>query len=347
MTNSQESPVLPYAHGGPPVAGRLRVAPEDFRVDEVLGFTPRGEGSHAYLHIRKTGNNTEWVARQLAKCVGVKLLDIGYAGLKDRNAVTTQWFSVNMAGRSDPDWSVLDAPGITVIAATRHDRKLRRGSLQGNRFELRVRDVVGDIEALPARLTQAAELGIPNYFGEQRFGREGANLHAATALFAGARRERDRHKRGLYLSAARSYLFNQVLGRRVADGTWNRALAGDVLMLEGSHSIFGVESVDGEIERRIGERDVHPTGPLWGRGALRVQGEPLRLEREIAAALPALAAGLEDEGMEQERRALRIAVHGLEWQRQGSDLTLAFRLPAGAYATVLIREVVATDVQVA
>ena len=337
---------LPFAHGQPHARGCLRATPEDFQVREELDFAPDGAGEHVWLWVRKRGANTDWVARQLARRAGVPPGAVSYAGLKDRHAVTEQWFSVHLPGKADPDWSVDPASDFAVLEAARHSRKLRRGALRGNAFRIVARDLDGDPAELAARFERIAATGVPNYFGEQRFGREGGNLERAAAMFEGREKVRDRQQRGLYLSAARSALFNAVLARRVVEGAWNRALPGDVLMLAGSHSIFAIEAVDDAIRQRVAAFDLHPTGPLWGAGALRVAGAVWDLETEMAALLPLFRDGLAAAGLEQERRALRLMVRDatLEWSEPGVAV-LGFRLPAGAYATTVLREWIEADVE--
>ena len=338
-------PPWAYAAGPPPVAGLLRHRPEDFVVDEVLGFEPDGEGEHVLVRLQKRGANTDWAARQLARLAGVRPAAVGYAGLKDRHAVTSQWFSVQLAGRGEPDWSALAGEGLEVLAAARHRRKLRRGALAGNRFELVLRQLSGETGELEGRLQTVVERGVPNYFGAQRFGRGGGNLERAEALFAGRLHERNRTRRGLYLSAARSFLFNQVLSRRVAEGSWDRALTGEVLVLAGSRSFFLAETPDAETERRLAEGDIDPSGPLWGRGELPSRGAARELEEAVVEPFPLFREGLEAAGMDQERRPLRLRPEGLEGGLEdgGRSLRLRFTLPAGAYATTVLRELVATD----
>lgn len=336
---------LPHAFGAPPVTGTLRTTPEDFFVEEILPFEPEGEGEHVLLHIEKRNTNTDWLAGQLARFAGVPKRDVGYAGLKDRHAVTRQWFSVGLAGRPGPDWSGLALEGVTVLQHARHRRKLRRGALLGNRFRIRIRDLRGDRDGLAARLAQIAKRGVPNYFGEQRFGREGSNLEQARAMFGG-RRIRDRHRRSLYLSAARSFLFNELLARRVIAGNWDRPVAGDVMLLDGSHSYFVVDGVDEDIRRRCREFDVHPGGVLWGQGEMAGRQEAAKYEQALADAHPEFCQGLEQAGLERAYRPLRLAVRDLEGQVDAGAgrIELAFRLPAGAYATTVIRELAATAV---
>lgn len=339
-----EHPLPAWAHafGPPPAAGVLRRCPEDFVVDEVLGFHPDGEGEHVLLWVRKRGANTDWVARQLARLAGVRPADVSYAGLKDRDAVTSQWFSLRLAGAAEPDWSALAVDGVEVLEAVRHRRKLRRGALEGNRFQITVRDLQGERGTVAARLQAMAARGVPNYFGPQRFGRGGGNLEQAEALFAGRLRERNRSRRGIYLSAARSFLFNQVLSQRVEAGNWDAVLDGEALILAGSRSFFVAETADAETARRVADNDIHPSGPLWGRGEPPVQGAVRLLEEEALAPYPLFREGLEAAGMKQERRALRLPVSGLEWGFEDDDaLRLRFFLPAGAFATSVVREVVA------
>ncbi len=335
------NPQLAFAYGAPPTKARIREHMEDFKVDEVLGFEPEGEGSHAFLRIRKHGLNTQWVARQLTELAGVRSVDVGFSGLKDRMAVTSQWFSVNITGRAEPDWSRLNSDQLQLLHITRHKRKLRRGTHKQNQFSLVLRRVDGDTSDLERRLQRVAAQGVPNYFGEQRFGREGNNLEKAHAMFAGEIRIRDRHKRGLYLSAARSLLFNQVLSARVAHSVWNQPIDGDVMMLEGSHSIFSVDAVNDEIEQRVASGDIHPTGPLWGRGSLLSAKLAKQHEERVLEEFSEWRNGLEMAGLKQERRALRLSVTDISWRGPEKDeLRLAFSLPRGAYATVVVRELV-------
>jgi tRNA pseudouridine13 synthase len=329
--------LLAHAHGGPPICGRLRSVPEDFVVDEILGFEPSGTGEHAFLRVEKTGANTEWVAKRLAAKAGVAPVAIGYAGLKDRHAVTRQTFSIHLARRADPDWSALAIPGVRVLSAARHERKLKRGIHRGNRFRIRVRDVEGSRDAVAERIDAIRAHGVPNYFGEQRFGRDDGNIARARELFAGRRMPRG--EAGFALSAARSLLFNVVLAERVGAGSWNRALDGEVWMLAGTHSIFGPEPWSDELARRLAAFDIDPTGPLWGAGELRTSGEVRDIEERAVAPLGDLADGLAKAGLVQQRRALRLPVPDLkhEWEHDGS-LVLEFGLPAGSFATVVLRE---------
>jgi tRNA pseudouridine13 synthase len=331
---------LPYAHGGPPVSGRIRAEPGDFRVDEELGFEPTGAGEHAFLLIEKTEANTEWVARRLAEKAGVAPIAVGYAGLKDRHAITRQSFSVHLPGKADPDWAALAIPGVRVLAASRHDKKLKRGVHRGNRFRVRVRDVDGAREAVEQRLALIRERGVPNYFGEQRFGRDAGNIAQARAYFAGKRMRRN--ESSIVISAARSLLFNAVLATRVADGSWDAGLDGEVWMLTGTHSIFGPEPWTVELARRLAAFDIDPTGPMIGAGELRTTGRVRAIEEEGIAPYRDLAEGLARAGLVQQRRALRLPVRDLahEWEGGGS-LVLEFRLPAGSFATVVLRELTA------
>ena len=328
---------LPRAYGAPSLAARLRVTPEDFRVEEVLGYDADGQGEHALLWVEKRGANTDWVARELAKFAGVSPVAVGYAGLKDRHAVTRQTFSVQLAGKADPDWSTFPHAEVKVLAATRHSRKLKRGALRGNRFVLVLREVQGDRDAAEQVLQQIAARGVPNYFGEQRFGREGGNVEQARAMFAGRRVDRD--KRSFLLSAARSQIFNEVLAARVERGAWDTPLDGEIWSLAGSRSWFGPEPFSDVLAERLARADIHPSGPLWGQGEPPTVEIAGALEREVAAASSDLAAGVAAARMDQERRPLRLLPRDLKWRwLDDNALELAFELPAGAYATVVVRE---------
>ena len=331
---------LPYAHGGPPLTGTLRTVPEDFFVDEDLGFAADGAGEHVFLRVEKRGANTDFVARELAKYAGIAPDAVSYAGLKDRHAVTRQTFSLHLAGKPDPDWRALQHEEFRVLDAQRHSRKLKRGALKGNHFRIVLRDVAGDRGAVEARIAAIVEQGVPNYFGEQRFGRGGANVERALRMFEGRRVQR--HERSLLLSAARSHLFNAVLAARVEAGNWRTPLAGEVWMLAGTHSIFGPEPLGDDLVRRFGDGDIGLTGPLWGKGALRSVEEVAQIESVVVAQHAPLAAGLEANGLNQERRALalRPGDFSVNWSTD-RDLELAFSLPAGAYATTVLREICA------
>ncbi|MBT8079308.1 MAG: tRNA pseudouridine(13) synthase TruD [Gammaproteobacteria bacterium] len=318
--------------------GDIRCQPDDFGVTELLSFEPDGDGAHDYLWVEKTSSNTSWVATQLAEYAGVAPRDVGFAGLKDRHAVTRQWFSVLRRSGKAVHWDGFDARGIRLVAVTRHGKKLRRGAHRGNEFHIVIRNINKIGSELYRKLEQLKALGIANYFGEQRFGRDGANLDAARQLFAGRRLRRT--ARSLALSAARAYLFNRVLERRVREGSWNKLCDGDCAMLDGSNSFFRVEQVDEVLRDRCARLDLHPSGPLWGAGAPVCGPAVASLEAQVAAQNPDIRDGLDREA-KSARRALRARVSCLEWHRDGNVLELGFGLPRGSYATTLLRELVA------
>ncbi len=325
-----------WLYGEPSSHAVLRTTADDFQVFERLPFEPDGEGEHLFLYIRKTGENTDWVARQLARFCQVNPRDVGYAGKKDRHAVTEQWFSVRLPIGQTLNWSLFGGETIEVLKTRRHSRKLRLGALAGNRFVIRLRDV-SDPEAFAARVEQV-RAGVPNYFGEQRFGHEGGNLAKGQALLAGTLRERQRHKKGLYISALRSWLFNQVISARIEQGLWSSILPGDVLMLNGSQSCF-VADQEPEQLQRLAEGDVHLTGPMWGRGELMTQADARAFEAAVVAPWQELCTGLEGLGLNQERRSLRLVPQDLKAEAEAEgQWRLEFELPAGAFATSVLRE---------
>ncbi|MGH8307057.1 MAG: tRNA pseudouridine(13) synthase TruD [Gammaproteobacteria bacterium] len=332
------------AYGPITCQGNIRTTPEDFQVEEILGFEADGAGEHCLLRVEKRGANTIWVARELARYAGIPARDVSYAGIKDRHAVAVQHFSLWLGKHPEPDWSVLVNPEFRVLVAAQHSRKLRTGALKGNRFRLVLRELSVPVAALEPRLKIIREQGVPNYFGPQRFGRDGGNIEQVERFFDDPRSVRDRKLRGLLLSTARSLIFNAVLSRRVAEGSWNRPLPGGECMLDGSHSVFHMDNVDDALTARAAAGHVHPTGPLCGRGRNRVSGAAAILETAVVQQYASFASGLEVAGLEQARRALRLPVRDLIWQADDAHtLTLEFFLPAGAYATAVLRELIDTD----
>ncbi|AKC87493.1 tRNA pseudouridine(13) synthase TruD [Pseudoxanthomonas suwonensis] len=327
------------AFGAPVLAARIRAQPEDFRVEELDGFEASGEGEHLLLTVEKRGMNTGFVAREIARWAGVPEHAVGYAGLKDRHAVTLQRFSVHLPGREAPEVAALEHDGLRVLAQDRHRRKLPRGALAGNCFVLVLREVAGARDAIEARLAQVTARGVPNAFGEQRFGHGGGNVGKALAMFGGRRVGRE--QRSLLLSAARSVLFNRVLAARVAAGSWDAGLEGEVWMLSGSRSVFGPEPCSEALAQRLAAFDIHPSGPLWGRGGLRSEGACRELELAALSDHESLALreGLERAGLEQERRALRLRAEDLSWDwPDAASLRLSFSLPPGSYATAVLAQ---------
>lgn len=317
----------------------MRESPEDFRVDELDAFEPSGAGEHVLLDVEKRGMNTGFVAKRIAQWAGVPDMGVSYAGMKDRHAVTRQRFSVHLPGRDAPDIAALEGDGLRVRGQARHARKLPRGALAGNRFDLLLRGVQGDAGAIEHRLQSIAARGVPNAFGEQRFGHGGGNVAEALAMFAGRRVRRE--QRGMLLSAARAELFNRVLAARVANGTWDRALPGEAWILDGSRSVFGPEPFDDALAARLAAFDIHPSGPLWGMGELRTADDARALELAVLETPDAapLARGLERAGLRQERRALRLRPADFAWERPAPDvLRLRFNLPPGTYATAVLAE---------
>jgi tRNA pseudouridine13 synthase len=319
-----DSPTLPHWPSAYPASGAsatLKRLNEDFIVTELPLQLPCGEGEHVWLDVEKNGANTGFVAQQLAQAAGVPDRDVGYAGLKDRHAVTRQWFSVHLPKGDTPDFTQLQHPEFKVLGQGRHLKKLRPGDLQGNRFRIVLRDVAGERGAVEANLRAVASQGVPNYFGAQRFGHDGGNVAQGRAMLAREIRVRNPKMKGLYLSAVRSFVFNEVLAQRIRQGLWGQALPGDVLDAAG-----------------------RPTGPLWGRGRLATTDQALALETDVAQRHAALCDGMEFAGLDQERRALAACPADLAWDwPQADQLVLTFSLPGGTYATSVLNEILRTS----
>ena len=316
-------PQWPSAYPASGASATLKLLNQDFIVTELPLQLPSGEGEHIWLDVEKNGANTAFVAQQLAEAAGVQERDVGYAGLKDRYAVTRQWFSIYLPKGETPDLTQLAHPEFKVLSQTRHVKKLRPGDLQGNRFRIVLRDVTGDpdaMKAIEANLRAIASQGVPNYFGAQRFGFEGGNVEQGRAMLAREIRVRNPKKKGIYLSAVRSFVFNEVLALRIQQGLWGKTLPGDVMDEAGL-----------------------PTGPLWGRGRVSTTGEAQALENGVAERHATLCDGMEHAGLDQERRALVARPMDLSWEwPQAHQLVLTFALPAGNYATSVLNEVLLT-----
>lgn len=352
----------PRAAGDACGRATLRAASEDFVVEEQLGFVPSGAGEHLLLRVRKRDTNTGWVAKALAVRAGVRPFEVGYAGVKDRRAVTTQWFSIPRRKSAAADWSGFAAweasgAGFEVLEAHPHARKLPRGALAGNRFSLLLREVSAPQAELESRLATIARQGVPNYFGPQRFGRllgsgdsssgrVPANLESLQHCLSGAPLPRDDRQRGFLFSAARSLVFNAVLAERIQRGDWWRLHVGERANLDGSNSTFRVEHLDATLEQRLADLDIHPTGPLPGL-AKSTTGEPegdiAQLEAQVLSVFGGLGPWLQQAGVESARRPLRMAVRELEYAFMPEGLHLQFSLRAGSFATTVVRELCEID----
>ena len=308
---------FPYSLGIPLSTGHFRSEIDDFIVTENLGFPLEGEGEHLYVCICKRGENTGWIAEKLAKFFNIKTSDVGYAGMKDRYAKTTQWFSLYLPKKvHDLDWNEFIAfseANLSITESSWHKKKLRRGEHESNSFVIRLRNV-SEIDDALLRSEKIKQYGVPNYFGEQRFGRDANNLTHAKNWFEHGEVIRKQKLRGIVISAARSYLFNQVLGERVRNETWETCLPGDI---------------DSYL----------PTGPLWGRGNTLVSEDSKEIESKVLAQFELWKDGLEHCGLSQERRSLVLRPDKMEFYQKTSDLILEFTLPPGQFATSVLREI--------
>lgn len=358
-----------YLNKVPQARARFKVAPADFVVEEEIGFEPSGEGDQLLLLIEKEDLSTAEVLSQLARSSGLRQRDIGYCGLKDRRSISRQWFSLPLARPGVPPsqrraelearLAKLDLPGLRLLRAFANNRKLRRGSHRANHFQICLRDFVGEIADVEGRLQQLADFGLPNYFGEQRFGHGMSNLRQAESLFASLRpadgagsaqkiRPASRGTRhSMLLSATRSFLFNEILSCRVASGSWDNYLEGDVLNLAGTARFFQLdegECWDSNYEHRLKTFDIHPCGMLVGRVARKARyrsvGESRELADKVRGRYPELCAGLTSLGLEENYRPLRCKPGKLNWRFADNNLELSFSLESGQYATSLLREII-------
>jgi len=366
-----------YVHGTPKIKGQLKSTPEDFVVEEQVGYSLTGEGEHLWCWVEKRCENTDWVAGMLAKWANTSKRNVGFAGQKDRNAVTRQWFSIQLPGKEDPDIDTFDIEGVKILKVQRHNRKLHRGGLSGNRFELTLRNlstVNEDSEVtnhqiqktLDLRLQAIMKEGVPNYFGEQRFGKKGNNLLQGEKLLCMDSRDQksrrakqrrgskggNRNQQSLYISSLRSWMFNVLLSKRVQACNWNRAVEGDALQLSGSSKWFlADESEDfAVLQQRVLEGDLNPTGGLFGDGELPTQSQSKLLEQQVMSAYSLWCDGLANNRVQQDRRALRLMPEDMKWSFNSSvvdgneclSLNVSFTLTSGSFATMVLREILQT-----
>ena len=329
---------LAYLQKTPPKqTALLKAECADFVVKEQLGYDMSGDGEFVAVKVRKTDCNTLFVGEQLAKFAGISARNMSYAGLKDRKAITEQWFSLQMPGQPTPDFSQFSLEGVEILDVTRHQRKIRIGSLQGNHFEILLRNAE-ETDELKVRLDFLAKNGFPNYFTEQRFGRDGNNLTQALHWANGEIKVKDRNKRSFYVSAARSEVFNLIVAKRIELGVAQQVLHGDILQLNGSHSWFGADESEDltQLQQRLIQQDILLTAPLIG----EEDKSEVDFENDIFAQHQALFDLMRQEHMKAARRPILMQPQQFQWQFEPNGLRLKFYLPAGSYATALVRELV-------
>ena len=330
---------LNYAYGHPMSSGDIKSSPEDFCVEENLGFELAGEGEHLCLLIEKKRLNTEEMAKIIARTLGLPLKSISYAGLKDKFAKTTQWFSLHLPGIDNPILDGLNTDNYRLLKAIRHNKKLKIGALKENHFIIKVQHSNYDEKELFSRIENIKAHGVPNYFGPQRFGHNSANLDRAKEILLENKKIKNRHLRGIYYSAARSFLFNQILSLRVKKQNWNYPLSGDLMMLVGSHSIFPISDVDDEILKRVRENDVSPAAPLWGEGKELLTGEAMQIQNQAIEPWQGWCEALERHGLQKSYRSMVLVPENLQLH----DDVFTFTLPTGAYATTVLRELLSSN----
>lgn len=327
----------PFAYGGPIITAQFKTTPDDFVVEECLGYDLTGEGEHLFCYIEKSGLETEQVKRILARGLQLSQKTISYAGIKDKQAVTRQWFSIHLPGKQTPLVTEMEGLPFKVLKQQRHLKKLHKGHLKGNAFSIRLRELGGDIASIGGRIKQL-ESGVPNYFGMQRFGNEGNNLTLAKAHLLAGEQIKQPFLRGIVLSAARSWLFNKQIAKRVEAGSWNSIVCDDVVNLVGSNSAFICHEVNEEIKARLQQQDIAPSGVLWGKPSGDLQTHAYRITKTILAEYQPWLDALESKHLEMMLRPFVLYPQQLSYRQEENDLIITFFLPKGAYATSVIRE---------
>lgn len=316
-----------YAFGQPQAQADFKTLPEDFIVEEVLGFEPAGEGEHLFLQLQTDDQNTRYTLTLLARLFGVPQKLVSYSGLKDRRGLTTQWFSIHLPGKhAEIDADLLQQNGITLIRHTRHNKKLRIGTHKANRFHITLRNLTGP-ESLAERVSLISRQGVPHYFGPQRFGHHGGNVNQALHWVEKAELPFERELRGRVLSTLRAWLFNGDISQRLRQQTWQIWQPGDLVVLDGSHSFFQVGEWDATLQQRHTEGDIHLGSWLYS--------------ADHPGAAPAhIRSYLDKAQLSADVRPLRLRPQQFQWQADTDTLQLRFNLPTGAYATSVLRELV-------
>lgn len=350
-----------YLHNGPLFKANIKVQLKDFQVVEKLTFEPNGDGEHDFIFIEKEGLNTAFVAEEMAKFAKLPLRNVSYAGRKDKFASTQQWFGVYFGKKERVDWTSFSLAGLTILKQTKNQRKLRLGTIESNTFIIRLRNITNlNLSQLQQRLKEIQQKGVPNYFGNQRFGERiksdgsvelGGNLQLAEKLIQGEI-IRNRNKRSMAISALRSWLFNYFVSERLTNEGFT-LLNGDVFLLKGSNSFFVHELSETNTKRqsqnqslieRLAERDILFSAPMWGEGKLDSTSVALELEQRISATFPDICEHLASLGLKQQRRPAFIFPEDLAYETDGSDVVLRFSLPSGSFATSVLREIANIDV---
>ncbi len=331
---------LAYLCGKPTAKGKIKASPEHFKVIEDLGYEFTGSGEHLMISVRKTGENTSFVANELAKACGVKSKDVSWAGLKDRHAVTEQWLSVHLPSGGFPNLILFQEkyPSIEILAMTRHNKKLRPGDLAGNKFEVTLSEVT-DVEEVVRRLEVVAKQGVPNYFGNQRFGKDGNNLNEARRWGRDNVRTRNQNQRSLYLSTARSWIFNQIVSSRIESGCFDHFVEGDIALLDGEQVLVTAEQV-AEFNDKLANGEAQISAALAGDNALPTQSKALAIEQPHLNNEEDLMKLIRGNRMRHDRRGISLKAQNLSWEVEGNSITLKFALDSGSFATSIVRELI-------
>ena len=337
-----------YRLGKPESTGQLKVKPEDFIVKENLGYELSEDGEHIFLWVEKQGLNTAYVAEALAKFTGLPLRQVTYAGRKDKHAITQQWFGLHAPKGIKVNPADLDLPGFKVLSTHKHHKKLKVGQLEGNHFSITLRNVT-QMDLVEQRLKLIKQEGVPNYFGDQRFGvmiGPDGKVQMGGTLFLGLRMVsgeviRNRNKRNMALSSLRSALFNTLVSQRITDNMFEKINIGDACSLIGSNSYFIEDGRTLEASQlRYEKHDISPTAPLVGINKNSVTGAVLEWENKVLSDHENIISTLRNEGLSSMRRAMRLWPTALEWETNGDKLHIQFGLPAGCFATSVLRECV-------
>lgn len=323
-------------------SGSLKDAIEDFIVIENNDISFTNQGEHLWLKIQKKATNTSQVATFLAQACKVSPRQVAYAGLKDRQAVTQQWFSIQLPKISDTEQIQNNLPSsIKIIEQKWHQKKLKTGCISDNEFKITINNIEGDHESIKTNINFVKKQGVPNYFGPQRFGHQMGNIQQAQDWFSGHKRVSNRNLRSLLISTARSHIFNSIVAQRIKCKLWQKPIEGDIMQLDGSHSWFyATDESQNNLMNRLKQFDIHITAALWGEDSTQSTADCADLEETIAASFPIYQSGFEKFRVKQDRRSIRLLPQQLNHSFSEKQLKISFKLPPGCYATSVLREII-------
>jgi len=329
------------------IGGTIKVYPEDFIVDEIPAYEASGSGEHLFIHLTKTGITTKEVQKALAKIFNTKRNEVEFAGIKDKHAIASQYFSVWLYNEQDPElvYKLEDEFPVRINSFKFHQRKLKKGHLHGNQFNIKIREPEIDLDEALKRITEIKEKaihpGIPNFYGDQRFGIEGDNPQQGLEILKGERKVKNKWLRQFLLASFQSYLFNYYLAKRIREGLFNEIMPGDIAKKHETGGIFIVDDPKTE-QKRFDNKEICFTGPMFGKKMTQAKDKAFDFENSILEEYEITSEELKKAKLTGTRRA-GIILPSIETMKEEDGIRIKFRLPKGSFATIVLREIMKND----